>query len=134
MLVAARLLVAFAYFIHHGLELLLIPFKVLCLLDFVCRYWQRHFFLIVSSTVGAYPAVHKLVELSLVRGLRWRAGLTNGLLRPLRRQRSIIESTTQLFARLVLLWALDSLHFEDIKMLRKPVDDFHFAGWRWRVL
>jgi hypothetical protein len=62
MLVAARLLVAFAYFIHHGLELLLIPFKVLCLLDFVCRYWQRQ---------RINPAVHKLVELSLVRGLRW---------------------------------------------------------------
>ena len=41
MLVYERLLVAFAYFIHHGLEHLLIPLKVLSLLDFVCRYRQR---------------------------------------------------------------------------------------------
>ena len=41
MQVSERLVVAFAYFIHHGLELLLIPFKVLRLLDFVCRYRQR---------------------------------------------------------------------------------------------
>lgn len=41
MQVSERLLVVFAYFIHHGLELLLIPFKVLRLLDFVCRYRQR---------------------------------------------------------------------------------------------
>ena len=66
MLVSARLLVAFAqlHFIHHGLELLLIPFKVLSLLDFVCRYWQRQ-----RLFVFYFVYLVVLVVVSLVRGL-----------------------------------------------------------------
>ena len=121
MLVAERLLVAFAYFIHHGLELLLIPLEVLRLLDFVRRHRQLQ---------RVNPALHKIFELSLVCGLRWRAQLTNGLLRQLQRQRRVIEVKTQLFARLFILWALDSLnflHFECSKTLRKPFAAFRFA-------
>jgi len=155
MLVYERLLhlilVAFAYFIHHGLELLLIPFKVLRLLDFVCRYRQR---LRVLACPFIHPAVHELSKsasslvLSLCRVLRCRAGITNGLLRQVKRQLIdvvvvIIEFylfsfITQLllfiyFAHLVILRALNSLHFEacilsfDIKMLRTPFANFRFA-------